>query len=100
MDMSEIKTATEITFPIVSGHFAADSAEKIVSGLLQVKIEHHKSRMHDLPELYEESISHSEQKIKAVEENLRRALEFIREAAAQDRLLDMEGHITIRFAEQ
>ena len=97
--MSNSKTATELTFPIVSGHFAADSAEKIVSGLLEVKIRHHMSRMHDLPEMYEESISHSEKKIKAVEENLRRALEFIREAAAQDRLLDMEGQITIRLAE-
>lgn len=97
--MSEIKTATELTFPIVSGHFAADSAESIVSGLLEVKIKHHLNRMHDLPEMYEESISHSEQKIKAVEENLRKALAFIHEAAAQDRLLDMEGQITIRLAE-
>lgn len=97
--MSTSNIATEVTFPLVSGHFAADDAEKIVSGLLEVKIKHHKSRVHDLPEMYEESISHSEQKIKAVEENLRKALAFIREAAAQDRLLDMEGQITIRFAE-
>lgn len=87
----------QFEFYLINGRFEAADAGQLLSELSGVKVKYHLQRL-SLPDVEEETIKHSENRIKNLEEALRQMMQIVRQAAREGRKVDVEGFIKIKEA--
>jgi hypothetical protein len=85
-----------LSFDLINGRFAPIDADHILIDVIHAKTKHHHNRISN-EHLSEEDIKASEKRIIQLEQNLREALSFVREAKAKGLKVDMEASIHLKI---
>jgi hypothetical protein len=87
-----------ISINLIDGRFSPTDAEHLLRDLIQAKINHHKRRI-ERDHTNEEDVKYSENRIKLLEEELRKALLLVQSASANNENVDLHSKIMVDVGE-